>query len=172
MLKYLINWGTWMEEITLKKTIETAIKAEELGISFYSELSKLFGKDTELKEMFELLAKDEVEHKRQFTELLKSVADEDVQINDVDKEFMQGIDISKYFEFMESVDTNVKPSAVLMRAYAFEKESVLYYSGIRDIIGSSLQLDAIIQLEKMHMIRIMKYIVSDSKFRGISDEWK
>lgn len=160
-----------MNTITVQSIIETAIRAEELGISFYSELAKKVAKNEELKAILELLAKDEVEHKRQFTNLLKEVEQQSFELSDADKDYMQGVDVSKFFDSMETIDPNANPQTVLAKAYAFEKESVLFYIGLRDIIGSNTQLDQIIKYEKSHMTKLMKYVFEDSKFRGIVDQW-
>ncbi len=160
-----------MTEVTIQDLIKTAIRAEELGINFYSELSKRFYKFEELKQTLELLAKDEVEHKRQFTELLSDVGEDKYEISEEDRDFLKGVDISKFFEGMETIGANVKPISILTKAYAFEKESVLYYIGIRDVVGKNPKLDQIIKIEKSHVTKLMKYILDESKFRGLSDEW-
>ncbi len=160
-----------MTEITIQDLIKIAIRAEELGINFYSELAKRFFRYEDLKSSLEQLAKDEVEHKRQFSELLADVGDDKYQISEEDRDFLKGVDISKFFEGMETIGENVKPISILTKAYAFEKESVLYYLGIRDIIGKNAKLDEIIKIEKLHVTKLMKYILDESKFRGISEEW-
>lgn len=160
-----------MAENMLKKAIENAVKAEELGVAFYAELAKKFEKISELKDTFNLLAKDEVEHKKQFEEILATVNADEVHLSALDSEFLDGIDISKYFSEMGSIDTNLTPGQVLERAFFFEKETVLYYTIIRDIVGDSPQLTKIINIEKGHALKLMKIITSDAKFRGISDRW-
>ena len=160
-----------MAEITVQQVIQTAIRAEELGINYYSELAKRFSKYEDLRHILEQLAKDEVEHKRQFSEMLRNVGNDKFDIKEEDAEFMRGVDISKFFDGMETVGANVKPIAVLARAYAFEKESVLFYLGLRDIMGKNAQLDEIIRIEKSHVTKLMQYVLEDSNFRGISDEW-
>lgn len=156
--------------MTVKRAIETAIKAEELGITFYSELARKLSANQELKSVFELLSKDEVEHKRQFTDLLKGIKG-DVSISKLDSAFMSGVDIASYFPAMETVNMNLKPSEILKSAYDFEKDSVLYYSAIRDIIGTNPVIDEIIRMEKLHMTQLFKYISTERKFRGLSDSW-
>lgn len=161
-----------MEEITLKNCVKTAIKAEELGIKFYSEYSKKFQKYPEIKDLFKQLAKDEVDHKKQFTGLLEEVPDEDVKPDETDREFLEAVDVSKFFPNMEAVDQKMSPKDVLTAAYDFEKESVLFYNGIRDLFDRQIKvLDEIVKLEKSHMTRIMKYLVNDSEFRGLGDKW-
>jgi rubrerythrin len=158
-------------ENILKTAIKTAIKAESLGVVFYADLAKKFDNDFDLNETFKLLARDEVEHKRQFEEILATVEENDIIPDEVNGVFLNGIDISAYFAGMEKIDTNLTPVQVLQSAFNFEKESVLYYSTIRDIIGKNPQLDQIIKIEKQHMNQLMKILASGSKFRGMSDTW-
>lgn len=155
----------------LKTAIKTAIKAESLGVAFYADLAKKYADDPELNEMFKLLARDEVEHKKQFEEILSAAEGSNITPNEIDIEFLNGIDISSYFAGMEKVDTTLTPSQILQSAFNFEKESVLYYTTIRDIIGKNPQLDEIIKIEKLHMNQLMKVLASGSKFRGMADTW-
>ena len=161
-----------MSNYTLEKAIETAIKAEELGIKFYSEMSKRFHNYVEIKEMFELLAKDEYEHKKQFTNLLNQLPASIPSQMDIFVEFLNAVDISKYFQDMESIPNDIKPSEVLSRVYNFEKDTVLFYLGISDFLDDSQIIKEIINVEKKHVTKVMKYILTDGLFRGISDKWE
>ena len=160
-----------MADTVLTKAIENAVKAEELGITFYTDLAKKFEKAPELNQMFKLLAKDEVDHKKQFEAILSSVDTGSIAGDETDKDFLEGIDISRYFEGMGKVDTALTPKEVLMNAYNFEKETVLYYIMIKDFIGGASELDEIIKIEKKHAMQLMKIITTDAKFRGMSDKW-
>lgn len=159
-----------MENYTLNHALETAVMAEDLGIKYYSEMAKRFSHNDDLKNMFQLLAKDEVEHKKQFTELLKSVPQKNPTQFATEFQFLQAVDLSKFFKDMENVKDEYKIEEVLQGAFNFEKESVLFYIGIRDLFGEHPLLDEIINLEKNHMTKLMKYIVTGSEFRGISDK--
>jgi|GEM_PF-2673583 len=160
-----------MAAFSLKQAIQTAIDAEEHGVKFYSEMAKNFSGDEKLKITFETLAKDEVEHKKQFASLLESCRDIHSDLNEDNIIYLKSCDVSKYFSAMADISQNYSPEEVLKQAFQFEKESVLYYSGIGSIIGKNDKLDSIIDKEKSHMTRIMKYIITDSKFRGTEDKW-
>jgi rubrerythrin len=73
-----LNQETEMtERMTPRQAIEFAVKTEELDTKFYQQLALKFSDQPELKELFELLAKDEVVHEAQFRRLLeKTPADE------------------------------------------------------------------------------------------------
>ncbi len=160
-----------MKRITIKEVIEIAIRAEELGINFYSGLARKFTKRPDIKEMFELLAKDEVEHKRNFSGLASTLADGDVELNEDDMIYLKGVDISKHFNQMDSLDDNLNPVEVMNIVLEFEKESVLYYNHIRDMVGANDTIDSIIDKEKEHVRKVMQYLITDSKFRGLEDSW-
>ena len=62
------------DAMTPRQAIEFAVKTEELGEKFYKQLALKFSDQPELKELFELLAKDEVMHAAQFRKLLEADA--------------------------------------------------------------------------------------------------
>jgi rubrerythrin len=72
---------------------------------------------------------------------------------------------------METIDDKIKPLAILTRAFAFEKETVLFYIGLKEIIGKNQILDEIIKIEKFHVAKLMQYVMTDGQFRGIIDNW-
>jgi rubrerythrin len=160
-----------MSSFFLQKAIETAIQAEELGVKFYSKLATKFAGNSELKSIFEHLAKDEVLHHREFKALLEKASFENIDVSDEDELYFMGCDISKYFSNMEDIKTDISPVEVFKQALEFEKESVLFYTGIRDLIGINEILETIIAKEKIHVKRLMKYILDESSFRGIEDKW-
>jgi rubrerythrin len=155
----------------IKNAIEIAMKAEELGAKFYAQLAKKFENNAELNATLEQLARDEVDHKKQFAALLDVEPGENINISDEHFDFLKQIDISRHFDYMQNV-ADVKEEEVLKNAYEFEKESVMFYHGIKDIVGDSKELDEIIKMEKQHMTQLLKYIITDAEFRGISDKWE
>ncbi len=160
-----------MEKMTVRGALEIAVKTEQLGDKFYTELANRYSGNPKLQEMFEFLAKDETEHEKQFKALLENYKDDDTPLSQEDTEYLQAVDLSKFFKYMEDLGEDLTPKDVLKLAYRVEKEAVLFFSGIRDAIGGNPELEAIIKMEKQHMSKVMKYLVEDSKFRGIEDEW-
>ena len=53
-----------MIDFTLKYAIGMAVKAEELGINFYSKLANRFPNNENITEVFNILARDEIVHKK------------------------------------------------------------------------------------------------------------
>ncbi|UCF87487.1 MAG: hypothetical protein JSV71_01895 [Nitrospiraceae bacterium] len=64
-----------MEQFSVREVIEQAIQTEKLGFAFYTEVSKRFEKNGELKGLFETLALKEKKHERTFSELKEKVKD-------------------------------------------------------------------------------------------------
>jgi len=158
-----------MVSFSLQQAIQTAIDAEEHGVKFYSEMAKKFAGDENLKNIFEILAKDEIEHKKQFSALLDESSELKEELPEDNIIFLKSCDVSKFFAGMNNPPAN--PDEILKNAFQFEKESVFYYSGIRDIFGKSEKMDIIIQKEKSHMTQLMKYMLTDTKFRGTEDKF-
>lgn len=159
-----------MKDLSINDVLDIAVRAEDLGARAYADLAKKFSDNEELRELFESLARDEIEHKLFFAELAKKSSNLKVSLAEVDRQFLNGVDISKFFEPIQN-SQNMSQTEIFKLIYDFEKESVLFYVGIRDIVTDEKIIDEIIRVEKDHMTRIMKFIVTDSKYRGIKDNW-
>ena len=68
--------ATVLEELTLKKAVEFAAKTEELGSKFYGRIAKKFDDNKVVKEIFTILAREEVGHKKAFEGLLADLPEE------------------------------------------------------------------------------------------------
>ncbi|HUU41935.1 MAG TPA: ferritin family protein [Desulfatiglandales bacterium] len=164
------------DQLTLRKAIQFAVKTEELGARFYRSLSEKFSGSPVLKELFSRLAKDEIHHKDQFNALLEDLPEVEEAPGADDKyEFLKVISVSEFFDESaqpDIVDEIKTKDAALAKAFDFEKAALLYYQGVQDIIGKNEKLTAIINMEKDHVLSIMKNMIAEgSKFRGLSDRW-
>ncbi|HEY6107028.1 MAG TPA: ferritin family protein, partial [Anaeromyxobacteraceae bacterium] len=54
-----------IDEVTAETCLEFAIKTEEIGAELYHGLARRFASDSELRELFEGLGRDEVHHGEQ-----------------------------------------------------------------------------------------------------------
>ncbi len=156
---------------TVKDAVQIAVETEQLGEAFYNHLAKKFSDNEKLREMFRMLAADEVDHEAQFKELLDSVEKNNREISGTEKEYLDAVDLRKFFKRLKNVPEDATPLDVLKTAYSLEKEAVLFFSGLKDIVGDSPELERIVEIEKGHMTKVMKYIVTEAKFRGIEDVW-
>jgi rubrerythrin len=162
------------EKFTLREAVELAITTEQLGTHLYDGMQQKFADDNNLREIFAQLAADEKAHEAQFKSILKQIPEDKPEDQRYELyQFLRATAISEFFRSDSFKDIGkLKDAAdVLGRVFAFEKATHQYYQAIRDVIGESSQLDDIIKAERNHVVTLMRVIMSDSKFRGLSDKW-
>ncbi|MCX7908607.1 MAG: ferritin family protein [Ignavibacteria bacterium] len=148
--------------------VELALKVEEKGAKVYNQLAEKFASNSEISETFRLLARDEQIHYNQFLALKKEIPETLDNISKTSEEFFNYIDLERYFLLFDSVSELDK---ILKYAYDFERDTYIFYTAIRDAVGKFEVLDSIIEFEKSHMIKLLQYILTESKFRGIADKF-
>jgi len=164
------------EEWTVRKATEFAVKTEELGGLFYKKMAKKFEANAEMKEVFELLAKDEEIHEHQFRKLLeRTEPDPDVSGKEEHLEILKVMSMSQFFMGDDGLYgkpeelTDVKDA--LIRAFEMEKATLQYYQSMKDVVGENQVLNAIIKAEKNHLMKLAEYLMTEAKFRGIADNF-
>jgi rubrerythrin len=145
-----------MTIFSVREVIEQAIQTEKTGNEFYTAMAKKFHENNELKKLFETLAAQEIKHEQVFTALKNKIKDEAPEGWDevalylkaiVDSEFFLGKDKSL------SAIHNVNTSADAIKfALGFERETLLYYYGLRDMIQEKKVIDEVIKEEKSHIV--------------------
>ena len=163
-----------MEHLTLRTAIEMAVATEDLGAMSYREIAGKFSSEAEIARVFDLLAQDEEAHGAQFRRLLDEVPSEKDAVGQDDAGLvLRAAATSQFFDKKALADTaEIKtPADALSKALAFERSTLFYYQSIKEILGESPQLDKMIDAEKSHVATLMKVILSDAKFRGLSDPW-
>jgi rubrerythrin len=163
------------EAMTPRQAIEFAVKTEELGTKFYQQLALKFSDQAELKELFELLAKDEVMHEAQFRRLLEKTPPDEGVSTGPEFQYLRAMSLSQFFMGQEGLKKKCQEiedkDDALGIAFELEKATLQFYSAMREVLGVNDTLDAVIEAEKAHLTKVMQYIVTDSKFRGLADKW-
>ena len=162
------------EDLTLRESIQLAVTTEQIGCKFYERLARKFADDKDVADVFSQLAKDEKAHEKQFELLLDKVPQEEIQPERYEVyQFLRATAISEFFrkDYFTRVDEISTPADALGKALAFEKATLLYYQAIRDVLGENKQLDAIIKAERNHVMAIARIVVTDARFRGLSDSF-
>ena len=165
-----------LDKATLRNSIELAVTTEKLGASFYKTLAERFQDNSEISELFSILARDEEAHEVQFKALLNKVpANEKEQGSEEKYQYLAAAAMSEFFSgeegAMKDIDKIKTPDDALARAFALEKASLLYYHAMEDVLGEDKILKAIISAEKNHLVSVMKYLITGAKMRGLSDNW-
>jgi len=163
-----------MDDFTLHEALKLAVTTEQIGAKVYTRLAKKFGSDKDIAEVFSRLAKDERAHESQFQALLDQnpkTAETPGRFG-VD-EYLRATAISEFFkdETFDNFDKIEEPTDALANALAMERATLLFYQAIRDTIGDNTALAEVIKAEKSHLTTLMRVILADAKFRGLSDKW-
>jgi rubrerythrin len=162
------------DELTVTEAIEFAIATEETGARTYSKLAERFSAEEEISATFSLLAKDERTHQAQFQALLDRVPpDEGVMTKDEKSRYLRAMAMSEFFRgdsgLVAKLDKVDNLNEVLIHVLEFEKATLGYYLAVKDVLGETGALDKIIQAEKSHIVRLMKYILTDERMKGLAD---
>jgi rubrerythrin len=154
-----------MTTYAIREIVEMAINTEKLGYQFYTEMIEKFKEDAVLAKLFHTLANMEMNHERIFTKLLGKIADTDPGEGweeaqsyfraMVQSEFFLGT--GKALPNLDHVKT-VRDAAEF--ALSFEKETTLFFTGLRGAVQDKDTVDEIIKEELSHIAWIGKFIDS------------
>ena len=164
-----------LEELTIRKALEFAAKTEELGNLFYTRLAKKF-QDEEIAEIFSLLAQDELAHQKQFQTLMEKVPeDPDISSKDERMALLKIMSRSEFFMgpdgLYRQIDEIKTRDDALERAVNLEKATLGYFYAMKDVLGEDEVLSAIIKIEKSHLIKLVEYMITGAKMRGLGDKF-
>jgi rubrerythrin len=156
-----------MENYSVIEVIEQAIQTERLGHDFYAAMAQKFGKNENLKKLFDTLALKEQQHEKAFSDLKEKGG---YQLPEdwgeasmylraiVESEFFLGKNKSlPSFDHLESLEDAVR------YAIGFEKETILYYHNLRDVVSETEVIDAIIKEERSHIVWLSDFKKSLAK---------
>lgn len=147
-----------MQLLNISEVYQIAINIEKNGTKFYQTWAKKV-KDKKLKEIFSALAYAEVEHEKTFQKMLKEI--ENYEPKEAYPE--------EYFQYlrayadglifnMETIEKKAKQIKSVSKALDFaierEKESILYYQEVKNIVPQSQhkELEKIINEERKHFL--------------------
>ncbi len=150
-----------MERFSINEVIEQAVQTEKLGYDFYTAMAKRFEKDGDLKKLFDTLAMKEREHEKMFSGLMESTSHLIPENWGEVANYLRAIVESEFFlgknkslpslEHLESVEDAVR------FAVGFEKETLLYYHSLRDVVKEKEIVDEIINEEKSHILWLSEF---------------
>jgi rubrerythrin len=163
-----------LEELTVRKAVEFACKTEELGNVFYTRLAKKFSEDAEISNIFSILAKDELAHRQQFNQLLDKIPeDPGVSSRDERMALLKVMSRSEFFMGEKGLTSKLEEiktrEDALERAVQLEKDTLGYFQAMKDVLGDEPILDAIIKIEKSHLVKLIEYMITGAKMRGLGD---
>jgi rubrerythrin len=164
-----------LEEPTLRKAVEFAVETERLGAAFYVKLAEKFVDAPDVALVFTQLAKDEIAHQEQFTELLEQVPADPTEGRESRDQLtmLRVMSRSEFFVGEEGlysyIDTIRSRQDALERALRLEKDLLAFYVSMEDILGENAILSAVIASEKQHILKLAEYLITGAEMRGLGD---
>ncbi len=163
-----------IEKLTPEACVEFAIRTEELGARMYEDLASRFTSEPELRDLFAALAADEVEHGERFRSLRARVAARGEPFSREQGDYLLAMSMSEVFDtekLAKGVDVIHSREDALERALHLEKATLAYYQAMRDVLGPSEVLDALLAVEKKHGVKVLQLMLTGAKFRGLADAY-
>lgn len=152
-------------EFNADEVFEMAIRIESNGAAFYRKAAGMQS-DVENRKFLESLAVMEDQHHKTFTEMRKTLTEKDKE----GKVFDPYNEVSQYLATMaDTLGGEGSPSAaealtgnetledILRIAIGLEKDSILFYLGLKDMVAPKYgqkKIDEIIKEEKKHVAQL------------------
>jgi rubrerythrin len=151
-----------------------AIELERQGVLFYSEASRIFD-DPQLKNMLEGLASMEAEHERVFSSMRDRLVGQEFYSDVFDPDnlsvsYLQAMTHRVVFDTEYTFSGSETISEILKKGIEAEKNSIVFYAGIKNIVPEKLgrdKVEKIIQEEMEHVVILNdKLSLLESQVKG------
>ena len=150
-----------MENYSITEVIEQAVQTEKLGYEFYISMANRFEKDENLRKLFETLAVKEQEHEKTFAGLKETVGEQDLEGWEEASQYLRAIVESEFFlgknKSLPSLDHLETVEDAVRFAIGFEKETLLYFLSLKDVIAEKELINEIINEEKSHIVWLSEF---------------
>jgi rubrerythrin len=147
-----------MNKYNITEVLEMAVQTERLGFQFYTSMAEKFKTDAGLVKLFTTLASKERNHEKTFLDLKDMVAKsgpEPVEWGEVSN-YMRAFVESEFFlgkgKALPSMDHIRSVKDAVQFAMGFEKETLMYFLGLRGIVKEKEVVDEVINEEKSHIM--------------------
>jgi rubrerythrin len=145
-----------MEKFTIREVLEQAVQTERLGYQFYTSMADRFKKEEKLAKLFTTLAEKELRHEKTYSELKDIIGDSEPDGWEEISQYLRAIVESEFFlgrnKSLPSMDGIKTVADAVNYALGFEKETLLYFYGVKDAVREKDVVDEIINEEKSHIM--------------------
>lgn len=150
-----------MEKYSISEVIEQAVQTERLGYQFYTTMADRFREDAGLKKLFETLGAKELVHEKRFMELKEITGTEEPEGWEEVSQYLRAIVESEFFLGSHKALPDLRQvgsvESAVNFALGFEKETLLYFHTVREVIKEKDVVDEIINEEKSHIMWLNKF---------------
>jgi len=150
-----------MEKFTIREALEQAVQTEKLGYQFYTAMVKRFKENERLDKLFTTLAEKELRHEKTYSDLKDTVGDAEPEGWEDISQYMRAMVESEFFlgknKALPSMNKINTIEDAVNFALGFEKETLLYFYGIRDAVREKEIVDEIINEEKSHIMWLISF---------------
>lgn len=145
-----------MQGYSIGEIIEMAVQTERLGYLFYTEMAERFAENQRLAKLFGTLALKEKRHEAVYLELKEITGEEEPEGWEEAQKYFRAFVESEFFlgsrKSLPSMQRLKTVEEAVDFALGFEKETLLYFLGLRDAVGEKDVVDEIINEEKSHIM--------------------
>ena len=150
-----------MERFSIGEVIEQAVQAERLGYKFYNSMASRFEKNVDFRKLFETLAQKELRHEKVFSEIKGMTGEKEPEGWDEVSPYLRAIVESEFFlgedKSLPGLERVKTIEDAVRFAMGFEKETLLYFYEIRNVVKEKDIVDEIINEEKSHIMWLSKF---------------
>lgn len=144
-----------VDSFSVREAVEMALQTERLGYRFYTDMAARFGEHGGLKELFERLAAMELKHEQVFKGLLGRVGDEEPEGWEEAGNYFRAMAESEFFlgrgKSLPSLSQVGSVLDAVNYAIGFEKETLLFFVGLKQAVSEKEVVEDIIKEEAGHI---------------------
>lgn len=144
-----------MERFSVREAVEMALRTEMLGYEFYTRTADKFKESGELRELFTRLAGMERKHEEVFRGLLSGIQDEEPEGWEEAGNYFRAMMESEFFLGREKSLPSLSQAPTVLEAVnfaiGFEKETLLFFVGLKQAVREKDVVEEIIKEEASHI---------------------
>lgn len=157
-----------LRNVTPEACVAFALETEEKGAAHYQALARRFGADGELRELFEGLARDEVHHGEQIRSLAERLAPRlrERKLSAEEQDYLRAMSL----DFLDADAGDIRSREEALRsALHLEKSTLAWYRALRDLVGPEEILDALVAMERKHVLQVTGRLVTEVIVHGLGE---
>ncbi|HSN93341.1 MAG TPA: hypothetical protein VLS93_19070 [Anaeromyxobacteraceae bacterium] len=164
-----------IENVTAEACAAFALETERAGAELYQGLARRFAADGELRELFERLGQDEVQHGEQVRSLGERLVPRfrERPVSAEERDYLRAMSMADAFAGPGGAPADLggirSREDALRRALNLEKATLAYYRALRDVAGPEEILDSLVAMERKHVVKVMAALVTEAMMHALAE---